>query len=329
MIRNQWYVVLESREVRRGRPVGVTRLGEKLVFWRAQDGKVVCLSDRCPHLSASLSQGKITANDRLACPFHAFEYDTSGQCRYIPSLGRNGEPPKAMRIPGYPTYEAHGLIWIWWGEPRENLPAPRWFDIGADFSYASYRDRWQVHYSRMIENQMDVMHLPHVHYNTIGRGGAVVVDGPQVTLEDDVIRMWVYNRPDDGTPPRKPEELPSPQRPPFLEFIFPNIWQNRISDDLRIFVAFVPVDEDNGMFYMRYYQRMVRAPLLRHLFNGLGLLASVYIASQDKRVVTRQDPRKTSLRNGEKFIQGDRIILTYRRRREELISQNNPIKTLK
>jgi phenylpropionate dioxygenase-like ring-hydroxylating dioxygenase large terminal subunit len=34
MIRNQCYVVLESKEVRKGKPVGVTRLGEKMVFWR-------------------------------------------------------------------------------------------------------------------------------------------------------------------------------------------------------------------------------------------------------------------------------------------------------
>jgi len=33
MIRNQWYVVLESAEVGT-HPIGVTRLGEKLVFWR-------------------------------------------------------------------------------------------------------------------------------------------------------------------------------------------------------------------------------------------------------------------------------------------------------
>ncbi len=32
MIRHQWYVVLDSREVK-NRPVGVTRLGEKWVFW--------------------------------------------------------------------------------------------------------------------------------------------------------------------------------------------------------------------------------------------------------------------------------------------------------
>ncbi len=37
MIRNQWYVVLETAEVGT-HPIGVTRLGEKLVFWRDQTG---------------------------------------------------------------------------------------------------------------------------------------------------------------------------------------------------------------------------------------------------------------------------------------------------
>uniref|UniRef100_A0A7C4PMG2 Aromatic ring-hydroxylating dioxygenase subunit alpha n=1 Tax=Anaerolinea thermolimosa TaxID=229919 RepID=A0A7C4PMG2_9CHLR len=325
MIRNQWYVVLESNEVRAGRPVGVTRLGEKLAFWRTRDGKVVCLKDRCVHLGASLCQGKISSDDRLACPFHAFEYDASGQCRYIPSLGRNAVPPRAMRVDSYLTHEAHGLIWIFWGEAEKAMRPPRFFDLDDGFTYAGYRDPWSVHYSRMVENQMDVMHLPHVHYNTIGRGRRVVVDGPVVTLEEDTLRMWVYNRLDDGTPPRKPEELPEPNRPPFLEFIFPNIWQNRISDDMRIFVAFVPVDEENGILYLRYYQRIVRLPVLRTLFNWVGIIGSRYIANQDKRVVSQQVPKKTSLRNGEKFVQGDRIILAYRRRREELLRENGQL----
>lgn len=323
MIRNQWYVVLESNEVRPGRPVGVTRLGEKLVFWRERDGQVVCLQDRCAHLGASLCMGKITPADRLACPFHAFEYDASGSCKYIPSIGRNGVPPKAMQVVSYPTYEAHGLIYIWWGETRENLPAPAWFaDIDETFSYAGYRDPWPVHYSRMIENQMDVCHLPFVHYNTIGRGQRVVVDGPIVKLENDVISMWVYNRVDDGTPAKKAEELGEPTRAPFLQFAFPNIWQNRITNDLRIFVAFVPVDEGNGIMYLRYYQRMVRAPLVRNLVNWMGVIGSRYIANQDKAVVSQQQPKKTGLHIGEKFVQGDRIIITYRRRREELIEAN-------
>ena len=38
MIPNQWYAILDSKEVKAGKPVGVTRMGEKLVAWREQGG---------------------------------------------------------------------------------------------------------------------------------------------------------------------------------------------------------------------------------------------------------------------------------------------------
>ncbi len=321
MIRDHWYVVLESKDVPAGKAVGVKRLGEDLVFWRTRAGQVVCMYDRCPHLSARLSQGHIQPQDHLACPFHGFEFDPGGRCRYVPALGRNAEPPKILQVPTYPTYEAHGLIWIWWGEPRENLTPPAWFDIGPEFSYCGYQDVWPVHYSRMIENQLDVMHLPFVHYNTIGRGQRVVVDGPLVREEGDKLQVWVFNRRDDGTPPRRAAELPAPTRPPFLEFLFPNLWQNRISDEVRIVVAFVPVDEENARMILRFYQRFVRLPFLRDLVNRLGCWSSRYIANQDKRVVSQQRPKRSALRSDEHLLRGDGAVLAYRRLRDERLAQ--------
>jgi phenylpropionate dioxygenase-like ring-hydroxylating dioxygenase large terminal subunit len=319
MIRNQWYVILESNEVKPGRPVGVTRLGEKLVLWRDRAGKVVCQRDQCPHLGAQLSQGKVIADD-LACPFHGFEFAADGVCRCVPALGRQGQIPKALKISGYPTYEAHHLIWIYWGEPAQDLQPPAFFDsIDNSFSYMSFTQPWAVHYSRMIENQLDVMHLPFIHYNTIGSGGRAVVDGPFVKLDGDVLNLWVYNRPDDGTPAKKMEDLPVPMRHPGLQFRFPNIWQNWISDDLRIFIAFVPVDEDHGILYGRYYQKFVRLPLLCQLSNLVGVWSSLYIANQDRRVVTRILPKKSELkRMSQVLLPGDRAILAYRTHRQEL-----------
>ena len=34
MIQNQWYIIADSREIRKGRPIGLKRLGEDLVLWR-------------------------------------------------------------------------------------------------------------------------------------------------------------------------------------------------------------------------------------------------------------------------------------------------------
>jgi len=317
MIKNQWYVVLDSKEIN-SKPVGVTRLGVKLVFWRNSQGKVSCVHDLCPHLGAKLSQGKVN-EDCLACPFHGFEFDSSGQCVYLPAVGRKGDIPKAMHTEAYPTFEAHGYIWIWWGDPNIMQSQPKWVDIDESFSYAGFSETWPVHYSRMVENQLDVAHLPFVHYNTIGSGDKTVVEGPIVKIDADVLTLWVYNRVDDGTPPRKSEELPKPTRPPFLIFNFPNLWENRISEDVRITAAFVPIDEDHSKIYIRSWQRFVRLPVARHVVNAVTNWASIYITHQDRRVVREQLPKKTALKKfGEKITPADGAILAYRTHRDQL-----------
>ena len=318
MIRNQWYAVLDSREVKAGQPVGVTRLGEKLVFWRDQNGQVVCMRELCPHIGARLSMGKVK-NGTLACPFHGFEYDPSGRCTYLPAYGRNGVIPKALKAGVYPTYESNDYIWVYWGESETQPEPPQFFEsIDSSFSYGRFYQKWPVHYSRMAENQLDMTHLPFVHHDTIGRGNRTVVEGPLVTLKDDLIHIWVFNRLDDGTPARKMEELTQPARHPQLEFRFPNIWHNWIGDDVRITVAFVPVDDENCIMYGRFYQRFLKVPLIKGLVNLGGALSGHYIANQDRVIVSKQWPKKTDLKMGEKMMQSDRAILTYRQHRRKL-----------
>ena len=318
MIRNQWYVVLESKEIKPGKVLGVTRLGERLAFWRRQDGKVACAVDLCPHLGASLCMGSLQG-DRLACPFHGFEFGADGRCEYIPAYGRNAAIPKSLRAGAYRTYEEHGLVWIYWGDPAEDLQPPQFFEtIGPGHSYASFQQRWPVHYSRMVENQLDMAHLPFVHANSIGRGGKTVVDGPLARLDGDLMRIWLYNRLDDGAPRREMQALPEPDRHAFLEFRFPNLWHNWISEDFHITVAFVPVDEDHSIMYGRYYQRLVQFPLARQLVNWIGKLSSLYIADQDRRIVSRQLPKKSDLKMGEKILPSDGAVLLYRQTRRQM-----------
>lgn len=320
MIRNQWYIVLESKEVSK-KPLGVTRLGEKLVFWRNETGNVHCSMDRCPHRGVALSLGTLE-NDHLKCPFHGFEYDATGRCVVIPANGQGGRIPGSMQLRNYPAYEAHGFIWIWWGDsPPENLDPPIFFDnLDDSFVYASKPDHWSAHYSRVIENQLDVVHLPFIHRNTIGRGNRIVVDGPVVRWESDMkFYTYVFNREDNGTPPRKPSEIDKePVRSVHLEFIFPNLWQNFINEDVRILAAFTPVDEDNTILYLRFYQRILRLPVLGKLFAQLAMPSNVFIAHQDRRVVITHQPQPSNMKLGEKLIQGDIPIIEYRKRRAEL-----------
>lgn len=326
MIPNQWYAILESNEIKKGKITSVTRMGEKLVAWRDGHGQVAVMSDKCPHRGVAFSTGKLIGNC-IQCPFHGFEYDVSGNCKLVPANGKNAEPPKALHVNTYPTREEHNFIYIWWGEQQGQLPPVPWFEsIGENLVYTTLKDHWANHYSRAIENQLDVEHLPFIHNNTIGRGNKTLVNGPVAKEEshwpgDHLINLWVYNELDNGQRPKRPSEMPEPTRRPFLQFRFGNLWQNWIDDALRIVIAFVPIDNENTLMYIRYYHSL-RIPILRQLYGWIGSLGNLVIERQDRRVVITQRPHRPDLGIGETLIPGDNPIVIYRKRRRALIDGN-------
>jgi phenylpropionate dioxygenase-like ring-hydroxylating dioxygenase large terminal subunit len=322
-------------------------MGESLVLWRDEAGLAHCLIDRCCHRGVALSAG-VLVDGALQCPFHGLEYTGDGTCRCIPANSRAMPVPGNFRVPSYPVHEAGGWLWIWWGnddgtqaakpasdpafaDPVSSLPhnavigkppaPPAWFDdIPPGMRQATVRDPWKAHYSRVAENQLDPVHVPFVHHNTIGRGNRTVVDGPGVKwIGERMFYTYVFNRKDDGTPPRKPTEVPIP--PPGidfkLEFIMPNLWQNRISESLRIVAAFVPVEADRTILYLRTYQSFMRVPVLSWLVMRLFGRLNLVIAHQDRRVVQTQVPKPSRLKGGEQLFQGDLPIVEYRKKRQE------------
>ncbi len=328
MIRNQWYAVLESKEVPTDKLIGVTRFSEKLVFWRNKNKEVVCLKDKCAHRGAQLSIGKLCDHrNTVECPFHGLRYDKTGKCTIIPANGKFTTVPDRFKVASYPVREKHDFIWVWWGEVQsEYPPLPFFSDIDLKFSYKTHTEVWPVHYSRAIENQLDVIHLPFVHHNTIGRGNQTLVNGPLVEPSNDrnAFFVWVYNKKDDGkTLPLKPEDFTDNMKVFHLEFKFPHIWQNYLGEKVRIFIAFVPIDDSHTKFYMRFYQKFLRIPILKSMVNWLSNRFNIVILHQDRNVVLTQQPIKTQLKMGEQLIQGDNPIIYYRKRREELKSKNN------
>ena len=327
MIPNQWYAILESNEIKKGHPIGVTRMAEKLVAWRDSAGKLTVMADKCPHRGVALSIGKIKT-DCIQCPFHGFEYATSGECTLIPANGKDARPPKAMQVKTYPTREAHGFVYIWWGEPLESYPPLPYFEaLDERFVYATLRDHWNTHYSRAIENQLDVVHLPFVHRTTIGAGNKTLVNGPLTHIKslypgDNLLELWVYNEVDTGQKPLKPSQITEPQRRPFLQFRFPNVWHNWIANDVRVFVAFAPIDHENTMMYLRYYYTN-KTPILRQIIGFFGSIANLVIERQDKWVVVTQQPKRADLDIGETLIKGDGPIIAYRKIRRELMENTH------
>ena len=318
---NHWYPVLEGCEVR-GRPLGVERLGRRLVFWRSSDGQVHAQQDRCPHLGAALSAGTIE-DDTLVCPFHGFRYDRDGVCRHIPALGHGATVPPGLTVPGFPVREAHGLVWLWWGDPTRTTGELPWYpQLDDRWRYHTQISDWPVHYTRAIENQLDVAHLAFVHRTTIGSGGRSRVDGPHVEATSRQIRVWVTNRRDDGAPARTQEELAvaAAGREASLEFRFPGLWLLNIGPRFKNFVAFVPLNETKTRYYLRSYRlggngRAVRA------IDSLMSLANRFILNQDRRVVITQTPADSGDARDDRLMGFDRAIIQFRRLHAQLLER--------
>jgi phenylpropionate dioxygenase-like ring-hydroxylating dioxygenase large terminal subunit len=322
MILNQWYAVLSSKEVKKGRLYGTTRLGERLVFYRSEDAVVHCLADQCCHRGASLSEGKLFHN-HVQCPFHGFEYDENGKVVVIPANGKNTPVPANFKVSSYLTKEKGGLIFVWYGnKEKATSEVPFFEELEKGFSYGELQEVWGVHYTRAIENQLDVVHVPFVHKTTIGRGGKTLVNGPLVRWEGNRMIYYVYDEKDQGQKPKKASEVPDFDQKYSLELLMPNLWQNHINKKLRILAAFAPIDEEHTMIYIRFYQRILRLPLFKGLMNHLGNATDRIILHQDRRVVLTQRPKKSELVMGENLVQGDAPIIAFRQRREELKREN-------
>jgi phenylpropionate dioxygenase-like ring-hydroxylating dioxygenase large terminal subunit len=316
---NQWYALLESREVRR-KPLGVERLGRRLAFWRTADGIVHANLDRCPHLGASLSAGTIE-DDRLVCPFHGLQFDGDGRCVHVPSLGKAGRIPPGLAVESFTVREAHGFIWVWWGEREQAAQdLPFFSELENGWRHHTIVVDWPVHYTRAIENQLDVAHLAFVHRTTIGAGGRSLVEGPYVEASDKGIRVWTTNRRDDG-PVRGLDELADAAAgtEPGLDFLFPGVWLLNISARLKNLIAFVPINETTTRYYLRTYRRSSLGPLALPL-DWLLSFSSRYILSQDRRVVVTQTPASSMEASDDRLVGADRAISHFRKIHARLLN---------
>ncbi|HOO27632.1 MAG TPA: aromatic ring-hydroxylating dioxygenase subunit alpha [Lachnospiraceae bacterium] len=318
MIRNQWYAILPSRIVKTNQIVGIKRLNLELAIFRNNKGELGCVVDQCTHRGAALSKGKVKG-DCVQCPFHGLEFDAKGRCVFIPADGKASTADiSRYHVRHYPVLERNGIIYVWYGDQEKATEGLPFFEseIDASYAYSEIEDHWNAHYSRCIENQLDVVHLPFVHYNTIGRGNRTLVNGPKIEFVPGGLVTSSNNEADIGQSPKTAAECVI--KPTYLKFLFPNIWMNHISDTVKVMIYFAPVDDENTILYIRFYCRVTGFKPLDSLIAHLGKIGNRIIERQDKRVVITQKPKVSAYRSGEKLLSGDGPIIQYRRIRDEL-----------
>ena len=165
VFRRFWYVAMPVARLDQG-PQPFQLFDEELVLWKTPEGRVAALADRCCHRSAKLSLGELVG-DRIACPYHGWEFDASGQCRRIPQMPEH-TPHAGCRVPSYQVQERYGYVWVCLDEPLTDIPALPEAAGGAYRLIPEFHEVWDMSLFRLVDNWFDLAHVAFVHRGTQG-----------------------------------------------------------------------------------------------------------------------------------------------------------------
>ena len=162
-LRNLWYPIAPSWKVG-ANPLGVTRLGERIVIWRDDSGAVHALEDRCPHRGARLSLGW-NLGDRLACWYHGIEVGADGTVLDAPAVESCPLVGQAA-VRRYHCREIRGAVFAWFGDALHEEPGA--LELPEQLAGDRYATRlctavWQCNYRYAVDNVMDPMHGAYLH----------------------------------------------------------------------------------------------------------------------------------------------------------------------
>ena len=187
-VRNAWHVAAWSDQIEAAKPFAVTILGDPLVLWRAGDGRVHALADRCVHRLAPLSRGRCEG-DRLRCMYHGLLFAADGNVVEIP--GQDTIPPTA-RVQAYPVIERHDWVWVWMGNPAladAALVPPAVGPSDADWILGHGWIDYAAGAHLACDNLLDFSHLTHVHADSFGAGPEFAQAQPRVSVLERGVRV--------------------------------------------------------------------------------------------------------------------------------------------
>ena len=186
IVLNDWHPVAKADDLAVGDMVRVELLDDAVVLWRSEDG-LHAWHDRCPHRGAQLSLGEVRDGCKLICPYHGWQFDSSGQCIALPAHP-DKQPSDRMHTRVYAVREAYGIVWVCPGEPARELPVFH----GVDDDYRLViTGPYDVETSgpRAVENFLDLSHFPFVHRGYLGEEPYTEMDDYDVQLVDDEIQV--------------------------------------------------------------------------------------------------------------------------------------------
>ena len=120
MMRMYWHPVGFAKELK-GKPKRRRLLGEDLVLFRDETGRLGLLGLYCPHRGTSLELGYIE-DGGIRCCYHGWLFDVEGRCLEQPAESPGSSFKERVGLAAYKAEEIGGVIfaylgpWLSWAE---------------------------------------------------------------------------------------------------------------------------------------------------------------------------------------------------------------------
>ncbi len=167
MMRLYWHPLGIATELK-DKPKRRRLLGEDLVLFRDETGRLGLLGLHCPHRGTSLEFGDIE-DGGIRCCYHGWLFDVEGRCLEQPAEPAGSSFKDRIRQPAYKVEELGGVIFAYLG-PQPAPLLPRYDVLVREDGVRSMGARVQsCNYFQAVENTVDQHHFRFLHRTPAAR----------------------------------------------------------------------------------------------------------------------------------------------------------------
>ncbi len=156
-----WFLICFSDELEKRAILNRTFMGNELIVFRSQSGKVNVVNAYCTHMGVHYGFGASVIGESIECPFYGYCFNTNGHC-----IRASKEKKAAQQMPRkWHCTEWNGLVLVFHNPDQDHFPS--WEIPALDSSewtpLQHHSFTLKSHPLEIAENGLDVGHLLDIH----------------------------------------------------------------------------------------------------------------------------------------------------------------------
>lgn len=164
-----WFPVISISEISDKKPFSIKICYDDYVVWKNGNSWSM-VKDVCPHKLAPLSQGRISEDNNIECPYHGQQFNGNGDCVKIPQS--NKMPPYTNGVQAIKTHLFNDLLWGFFPckeTQRDDIFPETYYPVLNTLKEPFFIRDFPYSVDMLLDNFMDPAHIPFAHHGLQGR----------------------------------------------------------------------------------------------------------------------------------------------------------------